>query len=182
MQTITQFDLKASISNNRLIGLWRLMTGYRGAYLGATLSLGIAAISKTFTYLLIRYFVDDVLTPGNYNLIPAIALAFIGLALLEGSCTFLSGALAARTAEGIAQRLRNYLFDHIQRLSFKYHAETATGELIQRSTSDVDAVRRFFSDQAIAVGRIFLLFVINFVAIQMFVWDGNRSSSYLSFW
>ncbi len=165
MNTSTQFNLKASISNNRLIGLWRLMTGYRSTYLSATLILGIAAVSKTFTYLLIRYFVDDVLTPGKYNLIPAIALAFIGLALLEGACTFLSGTLAAKTAEGIAQRLRNYLFDHIQRLSFKYHAETATGELIQRATSDVDAVRRFFSDQAIAVGRIFLLFVINFVAI-----------------
>ena len=166
MLSSPSLDLKSSISNNRLVGLWRLLRGYRLRYLGATLSLGIAATSKTLTYLLIKYFVDDVLTPGKYDQIPLIALAFLGLAILEGGCTFLSGTLAAKTAESIAQNLRNYLYDHIQRLSFKYHAETATGELIQRCTSDVDAVRRFFSDQAIAVGRIILLFVINFLAIM----------------
>jgi len=61
--------------------------------------------------------------------------------------------------------LRDFLFDHIQRLSFSYHATTPTGDLIERVTSDVDALRRFFSEQAIGVGRIALLFVINFIAI-----------------
>ena len=37
--------------------------------------------------------------------------------------------------------------------------------MIQRSTSDVDAIRRFFADQAVNAGRIIMLFVINFVAI-----------------
>ncbi|MEJ5223555.1 MAG: ABC transporter ATP-binding protein [Anaerolineales bacterium] len=37
-------------------------------------------------------------------------------------------------------------------------------------TSDVDALRRFFSEQAIGVGRIILLFVINFVAILQLNW------------
>ena len=46
------------------------------------------------------------------------------------------------------------MFDHIQHLTFSYHDRTQTGELIQRSTSDVDALRRFYADQAIGVGRI----------------------------
>jgi len=61
--------------------------------------------------------------------------------------------------------LRNYLYNHIQHLSFTYHSKIETGELIQRSTSDVDAMRRFFADQAIGMGRIVLLFLINFIAI-----------------
>jgi ATP-binding cassette subfamily B protein len=73
--------------------------------------------------------------------------------------------MAAFTAEGITRRLRDFLFDHIQRLSFSYHATTPTGDLIERVTSDVDSVRRFFSEQAIGMGRIILLFVINFIAI-----------------
>jgi len=142
------------------------MTGFHFIYLAATLSLGLGAIAKTTSYLLLRYFVDDVLgqSPSISTLI-LIALGFLGLALIQGGFTFLSGTLAARTAEGIAQRLRNYLFDHVQRLSFTYHDRTPTGELIQRSTSDIDALRRFFSDQAIGVGRILLLFVINLAAI-----------------
>jgi ATP-binding cassette subfamily B protein len=167
------FDLKLAISKDRLRGLWRLMTGFRLAYFGAALSLGIAAISKTATYLLLRYFADQILDqPGGEQIasetvrqLSLIAAGFVGLALFEGLFTYLSGRLAALTAEGVALRLRNYLFDHIQRLSFTYHAQTQTGELISRSTSDVDALRRFFADQAIGVGRILLLFTINFIAL-----------------
>jgi ATP-binding cassette subfamily B protein len=160
------FDLKQVISPSRLTGLWRMMTGYRLTYLWATLCLGVAATSKTATYLLLRRYVDQVL--GNRqadHVLPWIALGFVGLALFEGGFTFLSGRLAALTAEGVVRRLRNYLFDHIQRLSFSYHDRTQTGDLIERSTSDVDALRRFFSDQAITAGRIALLFVINFAAL-----------------
>lgn len=163
--TITDFDIKSTITSNRLLGLWRLMRGYRLQYAGANLALGISAASKTLTYLLLRYFVDDVLAPGHYDLIPLIAIGFVLLAVFEGSMTFVSGVLAARTAEGITRHLRNYLYDHLQHLPFKYHSETPTGELIERCTSDVDAVRRFFSDQAVNVGRVVLLFVINFAAL-----------------
>jgi ATP-binding cassette subfamily B protein len=37
--------------------------------------------------------------------------------------------------------------------------------LIQRVTSDVDAIRRFFAQEAIGFGRIILLFIVNFIAI-----------------
>ena len=50
-------------------------------------------------------------------------------------------------------------------MSFSYHATTPTGDLIERVTSDVDALRRFFSEQGIGMGRIIMLFVINFIAI-----------------
>lgn len=169
MTTITaapDFDLKQAVSTNRLVGLWRMLTGFRWAYLAATLSLGLAATAKTATFLLLRYLVDDVLLREQLGrALPLVALGFVGLALIEGAFTFLSGRLAARTAEGVARRLRNYLFDHIQRLSFTYHDRTPTGDLIQRATSDVDAIRTFFADQAIGAGRIVLLFTINFVAL-----------------
>lgn len=162
-------DLKNTVSENRLIGVWRMMAGFRLTYLGATLSLGLANIAKTGTFLLIGYVIDHVLGKNNH-LLPWVALAFVGLAAAEGLGTFISGALAARTAEGITLRLRNYLFDHVQRLTFTYHDNIQTGELIQRSTSDVDALRRFFADQAIGLGRIVLLFVINLIALMSLNW------------
>ena len=165
------FDFRAALDQNRMKGLWKLMSDFRLPYLGATISLALAALSKTFTYLLLRYFVDDVLEQKNYigssmtETLLVIGLGFIGLAVLEGSASFLSGRLAAFTAEGITRRIRDFLFDHIQRLSFSYHATTPTGDLIERVTSDVDALRRFFSEQAIGMGRIILLFTVNFIAL-----------------
>jgi ATP-binding cassette, subfamily B, bacterial len=163
---VPSFDLKNAVSDNRLAGLWQMMTGFRLTYVGATLSLAVAAMSKTATYFLLRYLIDDVLGTGRFgSALVAVAFGFVLLALFEGSFTYLSGRLAARTSEGVALRLRDYLFDHIQRLSFSYHDKTPTGELIQRATSDVDAIRRFFAQEAIGFGRILLLFLINFTAI-----------------
>ena len=169
-KTLT-FDFRETIAKNRLKGLWRMMKDYRRHYIGATLTLAVSAMSKTLTYLLLRYFAE-LLTgdaePFNGDLsstIVWVALGFVGLALFEGGFSFISGRLAAYTAEGIARRLRDFLFDHIQRLSFSYHGSIAVGDLIERVTSDVDAVRRFFSEQAIGVGRIVLIFFINFAAL-----------------
>lgn len=173
MTRANNFDARNALSPNRLKGLWGLMSGYRLVYFGATVGLAIAAISKTSTFLLLRYFIDTILIDGDYTRLTDklstslmfVAAGFLTLAFLEGGSSFISGRLAAYTAEGIALRLRNYLFDHIQRLSFTYHDKMQTGELIQRSTSDVDALRRFFADQAIGVGRIFLIFTVNFAAL-----------------
>jgi ATP-binding cassette subfamily B protein len=165
------FDFRKAIDKNHLKGIWKMMVDFRLPYFGATLSLAVSALAKTFTYLLLRYFADDVLTQGKYinNSLTGtflwIAVGFVGLAAVEGAFSFLSGRLAAYTAEGITRRLRDFLFDHIQRLSFSYHATTPTGDLIERVTSDVDALRRFFSEQGIGIGRIVLLFIINFIAI-----------------
>ena len=165
------FDFRQSLTKSRLAGVWRMMTDYRLPYILATVALAVSAASRTATFLLLRYFADTVLDGqtlafGTLNqTLALIALGFVGLAIFEGFFAYLSGRLAAYTAEGITRRLRDYLFDHIQRLSFAYHSQTPTGDLIERVTSDVDSLRRFFSEQAIGVGRIVLVFIINFVAL-----------------
>jgi ATP-binding cassette subfamily B protein len=164
-------DLQEIVGLNRIQGFWTLLKGFRAIYILAALSLGVSAVLRTGTYFLIRYFVDDVLVDENRtSLLPMIATGFLGLALLQGMFTFISGRLAARTSEGVVLRLRNFLYDHIQRLSFSYHDETPTGDLIQRTTSDVDAIRRFYADQAIGLGRIFLLFFVNLIALLFLSW------------
>jgi len=164
-------DLQEVVSEKRFVGMWRLLRGYRWIYLGAILGVGIAALARSGSYLLIGYFVDQVLVSDTSQFTPfQIALVFIGLSLIMGIFAFASGALAGRTAEGIAKRVRDYVFDHIQHLTFTYHDQTKTGELIQRSTSDIDAIRRFFADQAIGIGRISLLFLVNFGVLLWLDW------------
>jgi ATP-binding cassette subfamily B protein len=166
IQSKTQFDIKKAVQKKPIIAILQLIKGYYFKYIVATLGVGISAISKTATYFLLSYFVDDYLTLGNRSInIWWIASGFIILAILQGGFSFLSGRLAAETAEGSTKRLRDYIFDHIQHLPFDYHDKTQTGELLQRATSDVDAIRRFYADQAISFGRIVMLFLINFIAM-----------------
>jgi ATP-binding cassette subfamily B protein len=165
-----EYDLKQTLHKSKPVSMWLLMTGYRGLYLIAALSTGLAALANTATFLLLRYFIDDWLSVET----PAVSLwlivaGFLVLAGLQAFFTFNSRRLAAQSAEGIALRIRNYLYDHIQRLTFRYHAKTQTGDLLQRATSDVDTIRRFFADQAIESGRISLLFIVNFVAAHWYL-------------
>jgi ATP-binding cassette subfamily B protein len=162
------FDLKQTLIRNRFRSLWQLMTGYRKLYLVAALSAGMAALANTGIFLLLRYFIDNWLgasTPATSLWI--IVAGFMGLASLQALFTFNARRLAAQAAEGISLRTRNYLYDHIQRLPFRYHDQAQTGDLLQRATSDVDTIRRFFADQAIESGRIVLMFVVTFAAIAV---------------
>ncbi|MCP5096694.1 MAG: ABC transporter ATP-binding protein, partial [Chloroflexi bacterium] len=162
----TNLDFKETVTKNKFVGLWRMMRNYRMMYLIALITIGFAALAKAGISLLLGYFVDDVLSnEALWKLVPWIALAFIGLALIQGGLTFVSGRFAANTAESIVQNLRNYLYDHLQRLTFTYHDNMQTGELLQRATSDVDNVRRLFAEQLIGSGRITLLFLVNFIAL-----------------
>jgi ATP-binding cassette subfamily B protein len=179
----TYYDFRKTLTSKKLLGLWRMMAGYRLAYTTANIALAVSALAKALTYLLLRNFADMVVGSrmpfaGTFSqTLVMIALGFIGLAVIEGGFSYVSGRLASFSAEGITRRLRNFLFDHIQRLSFSYHSKTPTGDLIERVTSDVDSVRTFFNDQAIGVGRIILMFIINFIAIGLISWKLALASS-----
>ncbi len=159
-------EIQSNFSGDRLKGVWQMTRGYRLPYVAAGASLAVATLARTSSLFVIQYFVDSYLTEGDrtYGLW-MIALGFVALAAVQGAFTFLSGTLAAYTAESIVRRLRNYILDHLQRLPFAYHDDNQTGQLLQRATSDVDALRRFFAIEFVESSRILFLFVINFAAI-----------------
>jgi ATP-binding cassette subfamily B protein len=130
----------------------------------------LMALFNTGKFLLVQLFTDNVLTQQVDNLLLALALVafgFIGLAVLQGYFAFLSGRLAAKIGEVMALRLRDYLFDHFQHLPFSFHDRARTGELIQRATSDIESIQRFFAEHATGIGRILLLFSVNFFAVLL---------------
>ena len=50
-------------------------------------------------------------------------------------------------SETFAQNIRDTMYDHLQKLPFSYHKQKDSGDLIQRSTSDVETIRRFIASQ-----------------------------------
>ncbi len=165
-------DFHAVLRVPPLVGLLRMASGYRALYLLALLLIGASAAARTGGFYLLRFLVDHVLTrPDLRGLILPSALGFVALAVVEGAATYGGGRLTAWTAENVARRLRDFLYDHLQRLRFAWHDVTPTGEIIERCTSDVEAVRRFFGDEVRQVGRILFLFVINLAGL--FSLDGR---------
>ena len=74
-------------------------------------------------------------------------LMLVVIASLTGLGMYCRGRWNAMNSENIAKRVREHLFAHIQHLPFAYHSSVKTGELLQRCTSDVEQIRRFFATQ-----------------------------------
>lgn len=168
-EQVRTFNLRAALHASRWVSMWRLFAGLRPFYAGAIVALALAAAANTAGFFLIRYVVDEIL-PREGAIVGALALmaaGFLILAGLQGFFSFLSGKWAAHTAETIAQRIRDYLYDHFQRVPFRFHDTQATGELIQRSTSDVQAVQRLVAEQLPQAGRISFIFLVNFAGVLL---------------
>src|SRR4051794_16371508 len=129
-------DFQHVLDKNPLAGLWGLLRGFRVRYGIAVVALTISVAARTGTYFLVGYLVTEIVNKQDLlKVLPLIAVGFVALALTEGGFSFISGRSAASSAEGIAQRVRDYLYDHIQRMTFSYHDKMPTGDLIQRVTS-----------------------------------------------
>ena len=78
---------------------------------------------------------------------------------------FFHRVVTALFAERVAYGMRNRIYDHLQNLSFSYHSHAETGDLIQRSTTDVETFRVFIGEQLVEVLR--LVFLMSFAIFQM---------------
>ncbi len=155
---------------NAIKGLSSLLAGFALIYTLSLVAMAAAVAAEIASAFVLRAVVDGALSEGGKKLeVFIVAAAIVVLAALaRGVFSFFSARGTAHTAEGIAKAVREALFDHLQRLPFAYHDRTRTGELIQRATSDIDAVRRFYGDLVPNIARVLLLFALNFIAISLF--------------
>jgi ATP-binding cassette, subfamily B, bacterial len=178
---------------NKLKRQWRgLVAFYRGhpARLGGALVFtSLSAILSLLLPLVIQFTVDSILDTKAPSLPSPLAALFtslggrpylvrnlwlMGLAILlitmvDVIFTFYRGKWVGIFAESGARTMRQTLYDHIQNLPFDYHVQAETGDLIQRCTSDVEAITRFFSTQLMEIIRSLTLIV--FSVYIMFQFD-----------
>lgn len=71
------------------------------------------------------------------------AVAIVAFAALRGLFSFLQAYWSERNSQAVSFDMRNDLYAKIQRLSFSYHDQNQTGQLMIRATDDVEKVRLF---------------------------------------
>jgi len=95
-------------------------------------------------------------------------ILIIVITIIQGVFLYFKGKFSAEASEDVAKNLRERLYDHIQHLSYAYHKNADTGDLIQRSTSDIETIRRFLSVQMVEVGRaIFMVGISLYVMLNL---------------
>lgn len=125
----------------RILGLlrphWKLAAG-------AVLCLILATALALVVPELIAEVVAVGISSGNVRQLVLITGAVLLASILRGLAAYGQGYLSQAVSVQIAYDLRNQVYAHLQRLSFSFHDENETGQLMSRMTVDIEAVRNAF--------------------------------------
>ncbi len=135
---------------------------------GAILSLLLLTAANAATPQLFRWGIDQGISQKNLNIVIQSAGFLVLLAIGRGLFNFGQTFLAEQVSQSIAYDLRNKIFVKIQNLSFSYHDQSQTSQLLTRITSDVEQIRSFIGTSLIqVVGAVVGLVTISILMILM---------------
>lgn len=126
----------------RILGRLISMTlAHRRLAIGAIATLLASMALDLAVPRLIQAAIDETIEGGQVGIAIILGLMIVGLTAFKGVFTYFSTYLAEVLSQKTTFRLRGLLFERIQSLSFSFHDAAQTGELMSRTTSDVDRVR-----------------------------------------
>ncbi|NMH95512.1 ABC transporter ATP-binding protein [Pseudonocardia bannensis] len=89
---------------------------------------------------MLKVLVDDVLTPRDFSLFPAVAAVYVGITLLGGALGFVDQYLATWIGEQFVHRLRTRVFAHLHTLSIGFFDRRRLGDILSRLVGDIGAI------------------------------------------
>lgn len=167
--------------------LFKLIRTAKGSYLHILYILILVVIGRfTYSYVpLFTQYVFDMLKEGSSNanfptfflnflngftkienLVVVIATTLVFYQLIRFTLIFFEEFMRGRLAEHISKTLRDRLYSHIQSLDYNYHNNVDTGDLVQRVTTDIEAMSNFVSNRIPEFIR--LIATVTFGAIQIY--------------
>lgn len=124
---------------------WRVLSYLKPYWLSQTVAYlcmlaltGVALAAPRITQAVI----DQGILAGDMKVIGQQVLYLVILTALRGVFRFGQGYLSERVAQMVAYDMRNQMYKKLEELSFSYHDQAQTGELLSRATSDVERIRR----------------------------------------
>jgi ATP-binding cassette subfamily B protein len=98
------------------------------------------------------------------------ALFIVAFAVMRGVFSFVQAYMSEKVSQGIAFDFRNEIFSKIQRLSFTYHDQNQTGQLMIRATDDVEKVRLFIAQGLVLAAQAFILLGLTLLILLTTNW------------
>ncbi len=134
---------------------------------GAVICLGLSTGFALIVPWLLAWVIDKGFQHGQVGPLLLAAAAILATSALRGLFAYGQGYLSQAVSNLVAYDLRDRLYDHLQSLSFSFHDEAETGQLMSRLTVDIEAVRNF-----IPLGLLRgLLALVTFVAITIILFQ-----------
>ncbi|AFI91323.1 Multidrug resistance-like ATP-binding protein mdlB [Pectobacterium parmentieri] len=146
---------------------------WRKTLMFGVLMLWVAAIAEVSGPVLVSYFIDDLVTKGQFPLAIAVglAMAYILLHILAASLHYFQTLLFNRVAVGVVQQLRIDVMDAALRQPLSTFDTQPVGQLISRVTNDTEVVKDLYVMVASTVLRSATLVGAMLVAMFSLSWQ-----------
>lgn len=93
--------------------------------------------------LAVQWFIDELLPRGDWNQIVKISVLLLLVYMLSTLMNFIVNYLGHKLGINIETDMRQDLFNHVQRQSFKFFDNTKTGHIMSRITNDLFDIGEF---------------------------------------
>ncbi|MBI4336718.1 MAG: ABC transporter ATP-binding protein [Chloroflexi bacterium] len=123
--------------------------------------------------------VDTAFLARSEGRLVVLALLIVLVGAMRGLLGYGQTYLGEWLSQRVAYELRNALFQKLERLSFGFHDQQQTGNLMSRATADVEGVRWFVSMGLLRAGQVVLL--IGGAAALLFLLDVKLTAMALAF-
>ena len=155
-------------SLNRVLGS---LNAYRFIAIGAFVSLLLLTAANAVTPQLFRWGIDQGIAQKNLQIVLYSAALMVLVAVGRGLFNFGQSFWAEAASQGVAYDLRNTIFTKIQNLSFSYHDQSQTSQLLTRITSDIEQIRTFVGTTLIQVVGSFVTLVSIAIILLLMDWQ-----------
>ncbi|PYQ96249.1 MAG: ABC transporter permease [Acidobacteria bacterium] len=88
-----------------------------------------------------KYFVDDVIGQGRWELLPRLAMAAGGATIVDAATAFANSQVLGVAAQRAITEMRKDVEAHVMRLPIRYFDSTKSGILISRIMTDAEGIR-----------------------------------------
>jgi ABC-type multidrug transport system fused ATPase/permease subunit len=151
--------------------LFKFITKYKGRFSLAFLCVLAAGAFLLVGPQLISWAIDYGINRNNGRILILVvaALLIFAAAGLRSVAQFGRQFLGQWLGQKVAYDIRNSIYNRLQKLSFAYHDNHQTGQLMSRATQDVEAVQQFI--QMGVLQAAYFLLVMAGASILMFVTD-----------
>ncbi len=146
------------------------LRAYPGLALGALISSLLLTAAYAVTPQLFRWGIDQGIAQQNLRVIWQSAGAMLLAAVGRGLFNFGQSFWAEAASQGVAYDLRNRIFSKIQTLSFSYHDQAQTSQLLTRMTNDIEQIRSFLSTSLVQVISAVVTLVSIAVVLLLMNW------------
>src|SRR6266436_7292386 len=121
--------------------VWALIKPRRGLLALGFLLMAVNRVAGLVLPASTKYFVDNVISKRQIQLLTPIVLAVLAATILQGLTSFTLTQLLSKSAQKMITELRRQVQAHIGRLPISFYDANKTGVLVSRIMSDVEGVR-----------------------------------------